>query len=141
MDNEIQQLVESFHEFMKSFHQKSYCKLKDKQIYPGQPKLLSVIKDNEGIPQKELTKKMCVKPATITGMLAKLEANGYVYRKVDESDKRMMRVYLTPEGHNLADEARIFIDEFTKELFSDFSEDEVVTMRHLINKMVNNLKK
>lgn len=141
MDNEIQQLVECFHEFMKCFHQKSYSKLKDKQIYPGQPRLLSLIRDNEGIPQKELTRKMCVKPATITGMLAKLEANGYVYRKVDESDKRMMRVYLTPEGHKLAKEARNFIDEFTRELFSDFSIDEVRIMRHLFTKMLNNLKK
>jgi len=141
MDNELKQLVESFHEFMKAFHQKSYHKLKDKQIYPGQPKLLSVIRDNEGIPQKELTKKMCVKPATITGMLVKLEANGYVYRKVDENDKRVMRVYLTPEGQNLAVEARNFIDEFTRELFSDFTLDEVSSMQHLIDKMLSNLRK
>jgi DNA-binding MarR family transcriptional regulator len=141
MDTDIKMLVESFHEFMKSFHQKSYHKLKDKQIYPGQPKLLSVIKDNEGIPQKELCKKICVKPATITGMLVKLEANNYIYRTMDEADKRVMRVYLTPEGHQLALDAQNFLDEFTRQLFSDFSDEEVKTMHYLIDKMINNLRK
>jgi DNA-binding MarR family transcriptional regulator len=141
MGYELKQLVESFHEFMKALHQKSYHKLKDKKIYPGQPKLLSVIKANEGIPQKELSKKMCVKPATITGMLVKLEANHYVYRRVDEADKRIMRVYLTSEGHQFADEAETFLKELTEQLFTDFSDEELRTMHHLIGKMIDNLKK
>lgn len=141
MGYELKQLVESFHEFMKALHQKSYHNLKDKKIYPGQPKLLSLIKANEGIHQKELSKKMCVKPATITGMLVKLEANHYIYRKMDDVDKRIMRVYLTPEGHQFAMEAENFLNELTEQLFSDFSDDEIKTMNHLIGKMINNLKK
>ncbi len=140
MKDEVRQLLGAFTEIMKLLHQRSYHKMEDKHIYPGQPKLLSLIKANEGITQKELSSKNFVKPATITGMLNKLEAHHLVYRVPDETDKRIMRVYLTPEGRKFAEHSEFFIEKMIDQLFHGFSEEELRTLLQLMEKARNNLK-
>jgi DNA-binding MarR family transcriptional regulator len=124
---------------MKAIHQHSYQKLEKTKLYPGQPQLLIHIKDNEGITQKALSEKHFVKPATITGMLNKLEANHYVYRVSDDEDKRIMRVYLTIEGRHLAEAGEKFMEGMTNQLFEGLSAEELKTLLHLIQKIRNNM--
>ncbi len=133
------QLIITFSELMKAIHQHSYQKLEKTKLYPGQPQLLLHIKDNEGITQKALSEKHCVKPATITGMLNKLEANHYVYRVPDEVDKRMMRVYLTSEGRHQAETGEKFMKEMTTKLFDGLTEEELKTLLYLTQKIRNNV--
>ncbi len=140
MKAEVKQLLGAFSEIMKLLHQRTYHKVGDKHVYPGQPKLLSLIKAHEGITQKELSSKNCVKPATITGMLNKLEAHNLVYRVPDEADKRILRVYLTQEGRRFAEHSDDLIEKMTDELFQGFSEEELHTLLLLIEKARNNLK-
>lgn len=140
MKAEVRQIMGAFSEIMKLLHQRTYHKVGDKHVYPGQPKLLSLIKAHEGIAQKELSYKNCVKPATITGMLIKLEAQHLIYRVPDETDKRIMRVYLTPEGHRIAEHSEDFIESMIDQLFQGFSEEEMHTLLQLMEKARNNLK-
>ncbi len=139
MKDEVRQILGIFSEIMKQLHQRSYHKVGDKHVYPGQPKLLSIIKAHEGITQKELSSKNCVRPATITGMLNKLEARHLVYRIPDEADKRIMRVYLTSEGKRIAEHSDDVINIMIQQLFQNFSEEELHTLLNLIKKARNNL--
>ncbi len=140
MKVEVKQILGTFMEIMKLLHQQTHHKVGDRHIYPGQPKLLSLIRANEGITQKELSHKNCVKPATITGMLSKLEAQHLVYRVPDEADKRIMRVYLTKEGHHFAEHSDHLIEKLADQLFQGFSEEDLHTLLRLIEKARNNLK-
>jgi DNA-binding MarR family transcriptional regulator len=141
MQTELMQLVNSFSEIFKSIHQRSYHKMENKCLYPGQPKLLSMIRRYEGISQKDLSEKIFVTPATITGMLGKLEANNFVYRKPDETDKRIMRVYLTQEGRLLALQGEEFLKKMTLQIFEGFTEDELHIMIAYTDRMKANLHK
>ncbi|MDF2941467.1 MAG: MarR family transcriptional regulator [Herbinix sp.] len=140
MRAEVKQLLDAISEVFKSIHQRSYHKLKSANMYPGQPKILSLILANEGIPQKELSEKSFVKPASITGMLNKLEANKYVYRIPDAVDKRIMRVYLTPQGRQFAAESEIFMATMMEQLFEGFSDEELQTFVKLAEKMRRNMR-
>jgi DNA-binding MarR family transcriptional regulator len=140
MKTELKELLGVMSETMKYIHHRSYHTMNDKQLYPGQPKFLSVIKANEGITQKELAEKNMCTPATITGMLSKLEANHYVYRVPDEVDKRIMRVYLTPIGRTLAEHAEEFMVSLIEQLFEGFTEEELHTLLTLSQKMKMNLQ-
>lgn len=139
MKDQISQMMGTFSDIMKLIHQRTYHKHKDKCIYPGQPKLLILIKANEGITQKELASKNCVKPATITEMLKKLEANNYVYRVPDEIDKRILRVYLTPQGHRFAEYSEKYAQGMMELIFRGFSDEELQTLSSLMDRMRNNL--
>jgi DNA-binding MarR family transcriptional regulator len=74
-------------------------------------------------------------------MLNKLEANKYVYRVPDEDDKRIMRVYLTPEGRHLAEQGEKFMKSMMEQLFEDFSDEELHTFVILAEKLRDNLHK
>lgn len=139
MRPELKELLANLSEVTRYIHQRSYHTMNDKCLYPGQPKLLSLIRTNEGITQKDLAEKNCVTPATITGMLNKLEANHYVYRVPDESDKRVMRVYLSEEGRRLAEGAEKFMVSLIEQLFTDFSDEELQSLLSLSMKMKNNM--
>lgn len=138
---EIKQVLDSFSEVYKCIHQRSYHSLEALNLYPGQPKFLTLIKANEGVTQKELSELHFVAPATITGMLNKLEANKYVYRVPDENDKRVMRVFLTPEGRELAVQGEKFMVDLTERMFQDFTEEELQTFLRLTNKITSGLNK
>ncbi len=139
MRDELKEVMKILSEAMKFIHLRSYHTMKNHQMYPGQPKLLSLIKTNEGITQKELAGKNIVTPATITGMLSKLEANHLVYRVPDEADKRILRVYLTPEGRKLADHSDKFIASLVEQLFQGFTDEELHTLLILSQKMQRNI--
>lgn len=139
--SDIKQLINSFSEIFKLTHQQSYQKMNKLNMYPGQPKLLALINYYEGLTQKELALKNCVKPSTITGMLNKLEANGYVKRIPDETDKRIMRVYLTPEGRQLAKQGEHFLINMTEQMFTGFTEEDLKTFIRLSNQIKSNLQK
>lgn len=139
-NNEIRQLINTFSEVFKLTHQLSYQKMDKHNMYPGQPKLLALIRYHEGLTQKELACKNFVKPSTITGMLNKLEANGYVKRIPDETDKRIMRVYLTPEGRHLAEHGENFLIKMTEQMFNGFSEEELKIFLRLADKIKGNLQ-
>ncbi len=140
-NSDIRLLIDSISEIFKSTHQLSYQKMGKLKMYPGQPKLMALIRKNEGIAQKELACKNFVKPSTVTGMLNKLEANGYVLRVPDETDKRIMRVYLTPTGRKLADRGEQFMIGLTKKMFAGFTEEELQTFIRLTDKIKDNLQK
>jgi DNA-binding MarR family transcriptional regulator len=139
MRAEVKELVDTLTAVFKSIHQRSYHKMENKNFYPGQPKLLSLIRGHEGITQKELSKMNFVTPATITGMLNKLEANHFVYRVPDEADKRILRVYLTPEGRDLAIKGEMYMLSMIDQIFNCLDDEELKTFLTLTRKLKNNL--
>ncbi len=138
--SDLKYLIDTFSEIIRSVHLCSYQQMDHVKLYPGQPKLLAVIYDHEGLTQKELADKNCVKPASITGMLNKLEANGYVYRVPDEADRRNLRVYLTPEGRDAALLGKRFLIGLAEKMFTDFTEEEIKSFIELTHKIKSNLQ-
>ncbi|MDF2542432.1 MAG: MarR family transcriptional regulator [Herbinix sp.] len=136
----IKELFEIIPELMKSMHQRSFAVMDKLNLYPGQPQLLARIKEMEGVTQKELACKHFVKPATITGMLMKLEEKHLVYREPDKEDKRIMRVYLTEEGKELADRSKKIMNELTIRLFDGFTEEELHQYITLTKKIIKNVQ-
>ena len=139
MRTELKELVDTLSAVIKSIHQRSYHKLEDKNLYPGQPKILTLIRNHDGITQKELSKLSFVTPATITGMLNKLEANHYVYRVPDETDKRVLRVYLTPEGYDFSMKCEKYMVNMIKQVFDCLDDEELNTYLELTKKVRDNL--
>lgn len=60
--------------------------------------LLLVLFDKEGCSQDDMTNFLHVDKAAITRVIKKLEERDYIYRKQDETDRRLKRLYLTEKG-------------------------------------------
>lgn len=66
-----------------------------------QLKVLMLLGAHDGVPVSWLASRMRVSPPNVTGILDRLETQGWVRRANDAHDRRVVRVVLTPEGHRL----------------------------------------
>ncbi|MBR3226209.1 MAG: MarR family transcriptional regulator [Atopobiaceae bacterium] len=61
--------------------------------------------EQDNIPVKDLGKRLYLDSATLTPLLKRLEAHGYVTRQRSKEDERSVLISLTPEGKQLRERA------------------------------------
>ena len=85
-------------------------------IYRGQPPVLYVLHEQEGLTQSELAARLEVAPATVTKMLQRLERAGFVQRQTDSEDQRVSRVYLTDAGRAIQEDVVAVLGRLARRL-------------------------
>ncbi len=55
----------------------------------------------DGTPVNELAKELNCNASNMTGLIDRMEENGWVYRRHSEADRRVWLIMLTDEGNNL----------------------------------------
>ena len=73
-------------------------------------------------------------------MLQTMEKNGLIERKNDENDLRIMRVYITQKGREVQLRCDEAIENMEKEIYEDFTEDEIKAFKKLLTKKRDRLK-
>jgi DNA-binding MarR family transcriptional regulator len=91
--------------------------------------------DNQTV--KGLSEKLFLEPSTMTPMLKRLEAMGYVRRERDKEDERSVRVSLTDTGRELREKAFDYREITAKA--SGLSPDEFRTLQKAIVHLRTNL--
>lgn len=128
------ELLIALNKFINMYQRSSYKTRAHYTPYRGQVRLLNIIAQNDGLNQKELTKILDVRPATLSELLEKLERSNLIRRTKDEVDKRKMRVFLTPDG--LA-----FLKKFenqndsSEQVFESLSNEEKYSFYNTIKKL------
>ncbi|MBY5553249.1 MarR family transcriptional regulator [Rhizobium leguminosarum] len=79
--------------------------LADLDIKPPHLDILVNLYRFEGISQQELARKLLVGRSNMSMLLPQMEKRGLILRRDDERDKRVLRLYLTPAGRKLSEEA------------------------------------
>lgn len=74
--------------------------------------------------QTELAEMMDVKPSAITVIIDRLENNGYVIRKSDAKDRRVVLVELTKKGEETLEEVRLLRLDAINQLLSRLPKEE-----------------
>ena len=123
-------------------HQKScWGGFRALDLSPGQPKVLSRLRFQEGYLQKELAALCHVEPATMVVLLSNMEKKGMIRKEVDHvsGGKRAFRIYLTEEGRRLADQVDRVVEEIEEKSFAGFSEEEKDQLVTLLGRMTENL--
>ncbi len=88
---------------------------------------------------KALGKTLLLDPSTLTPLLKKLEAKGYLTRTRSAQDERNLLVELTDSGRALQDQALEIPAQIGKCL--DLSEQEAVTLYQIMYKVLQNVEK
>lgn len=84
----------------------------------------------------QVAKKLHLTPGTMTAMTDRLIRKGYVIRKRDEKDRRIIRLYLTDKGRVLYRAHRAFHNMMVKSFLKDMSPEEL----RVIHKAIKNLE-
>src|SRR5690242_15489958 len=88
----------------RSIHSISDIKFKELKLQRGQYIYLTRICENPGINLIDLTLLLKIDKTSTTKAIQKLEKEGYIERKKDISDKRIIRLYPTEKGFKSYDD-------------------------------------
>lgn len=103
--------------------------------------ILTFIRNQEGLSQKELAALYKSSKVAIVRFLDRLERDGLVYRKSDYRDKRRNQIFLTDKGRSLQMElAPIALDNAGK-MRSGLTDSDVESLVEMLGTIASNGKK
>ena len=121
-------------------HFSSMSSLIDENLHPGQPKLLMALYNKDGQSQRELSDVLHIKPATTNVMISRLEKGGFLKKEQDKLDQRATKIFLTEKGYTTIKNISKSLEYLDDICLKDFTPEEELTLRRLLNKLKDNLK-
>ena len=103
----------------------------------GQARILSVLLERGTITQRELQDILEVRSGSLSEILNKVEADGFIERSQSENDRRQMEVKLTEAGTEAASRLEEERGDMTSGLFSCLSGEEKKTLAELLDKLLD----
>lgn len=101
--------------------------------------ILMALSQKNGFNYKELSEMSGKSPQTVTTLIRKLEKNEYVTVNPDQNDKRNKIVRLTKKGEDFMPVMNGISKELYKQQYKDFSFEETLQLRELMEKLKKNL--
>jgi len=110
-------------------------------LHKGQPPILAMLWERDGLTQKEIAETLRLRPSTVTAVLKGMERAGLLRREPDPEDMRVSRVYLTEKGKRLKKDVEEIMRTLEEECFAGFTLEEKVLLRRFFIQIRDNLKK
>lgn len=123
------------------FMTKCFGQMQELGIYPGQIPVLGLVAKKDGLSQRELAKILNIKPPTVNVSVQRLEKAGFLYKKPDEKDQRVTRIYLTEKGKETKAKALERIHKNEAVMLEGFSEAEQCLLRRFLEQILANIEK
>ena len=105
----------------------------------SQASVLFSLHQKKSMSQKELAAQLNMTPPSITSTIQKMERSGYISRKPDQSDQRIMRLELTGKGESCIQTVKMIADQMEEMLFRGMSTEEKILFRRLLLQINDNL--
>ncbi|MBE6991663.1 MAG: MarR family transcriptional regulator [Ruminococcaceae bacterium] len=94
-------------------------------LYSGQPRVLTILKFNEGCTLSELSDICGIGMPSLSVSVRNMEKSGLLRREISGSDGRVQKIYLTEEGYQRAEMFHEEIDAFYSEFLGSLSEEKI----------------
>lgn len=98
--------------------------------------IISLVLHGGEMSQRDLLEHACISSASLSEVLAKLEAEGLVTRTKTEEDRRLLAVALTEAGREKAEEVLEYKNRFEEESFACFDEQERTQLLDYLDRLV-----
>lgn len=106
-----------------------------------QGRILHVLWENDGISNRELSKKSGLAMSSLTTMLERMEEKKLLERRVDENDKRKILIFLTDYAKSLKSEYDEISDKMTEISFEGISDEKRLAFEVTLEKVLYNFEK
>ena len=94
--------------------------------------LLSMLIDEDGVSQGEVSRRFEVDPSRITRLAQRLQDEDLLRRERDPEDTRVVRLYATEEGRSLIESRQERRDGFEDRIRRELSEGELAEFRRVL---------
>lgn len=115
----------------------------EENLSHAQINILEIINSNPGKIQKDIASEINIKPSSMTELITKLKNKDLIYRKKDDEDLRVLRLFITDKGKGTLKNIKKVRDDKEEHIFKSLTEDEKETLYFLlqkINKDIENFK-
>ncbi|MCH6264400.1 MULTISPECIES: MarR family winged helix-turn-helix transcriptional regulator [Neobacillus] len=117
---------------LQKVNQVSKSKLSPYGVTPVQYALLRQLWRKDGQFSFELAERLLLDSATITGIIDRLEQNGFIDRRVDPNDRRNKLVFLTEKGRSMEVPLCQKMEEMNEEVMSDLNDMEIQQFKKIL---------
>lgn len=139
MENQMNEQFMKLQHDLRRYYHRQMAKNQGFGPHRGQGRVLTLLKINPEISQKDLTFVLGMRPQSVGELLQKLEDKELITREASTEDRRIMIIRLTELGKEEAEKISE-VPDFGEELFADFSEDEKAEWSRLVEKLSETLK-
>ncbi len=93
-------------------------------VTPPQWGVISLLHETDGLTVGTISQRRGLDAPTITGIVRRLEQSGLVERRHSHEDRRVVEVYLTPEGQDIISSLMQVSKDFQEVMTQGFSAEE-----------------
>ena len=111
----------------------------EKEIVPGQYPLLNYLSKNPEATQQELATMLFVSPASVAQSTKRLQKAGLLEKECNPNNLRQNRLRVTEAGQEAVNGFRAFIESVDQQTLLGFSDAEIESLTHMLNRMIKNL--
>ena len=105
----------------------------------AQGRILYVLWQLDNIPIVELSRKTGLAKTTLTSMLDRMESSQLISRIIDSTDRRQIRIILTPTARQLNTIYQQVSMQMSEFFYEGFSDDEIQAFEEFLSRILNNL--
>lgn len=104
-------------------------------LTPLQWGILCCLWEEDGLPTLQISKQLKQRSGNVAVALPLLVQQGYIERQYDESDRRILRVWLTTTGRQVKDTLPQQAQNLDQQLFESLSPDERASFSQLVDRL------
>lgn len=108
-------------------------------LFSGQQDILFALLMDEGLTLKDIADKMEVSPATASVSVKRMEKAGFIIKKTDKSDARIIRLYPTQKAKESSEEVRNQIELTEAVLHKNLTDEQVSELSDILDTVIQNL--
>ena len=94
----------------------------------------------DGVPIKQLCEKTSLDKSTLTGIIDRLERDGYIERRQSPSDKRSSLISLTGKEKEFEQSVKKVSYQMNRIFYKGFSDDEIIQFEDMLQRILDNCK-
>ena len=94
----------------------------------------------DGVPIKTLCEKTSLDKSTLTGIIDRLERDGYITKKPSETDKRSTLISLTGKEQEFAQKVQKVSNQMNKIFYKGFTDEEILQIDSMLERILANCK-
>ncbi len=108
-------------------------------LYAGQDGVIAQLDAEPGLTPGQLAQRLGVKAPTMTRTIGRMEAQGFVERRSDGSDGRLIKVYLSDNGRKSVERIHQAVADCSSQAIQGFSDKELRNLVRLLKSLDRNL--
>jgi len=107
-------------------------------VRPAYLGVLWCLWNEEGVKTIDLGRCAGLEPSTMTGLLDRMERDGFVIRSPDPDDRRVQVIHLTESGRKMQRTVKRMVDETLALMLQGISDEDIESTKKVLRRVLEN---